>query len=333
MFFESRRRRPLSVRSAWAQAMHIGETLYLAGWVCVLVHLLVEILMVVGAVGKLYPVPSWVWIELDILVYVLAPVVWFRLLCVVCTHALRWAQKERYLYVALASGGAFVAALQPSTSWWTFVAFPLLSVTYIVHFGLDAHLPVRRRRKLQTDARFWAATGRRMHPGCSSAEWSSQHLDRALHWQFDSAPAAGVVSVWYCLDDRQWAREFCKHLLPDVRRGLFTLRHCVAGPGTRRSRKNAQVIKASAVAVVFVSAQMMASEAFTRYDVQEIAQQSVRGTPVLIVYISACALHGSGLQELQAVNSLEKPLAKLRRADRATVFYQTASFIRDHLCQ
>lgn len=316
MFFEPYRQRPRSVRSAWVRAVYTGEKLYLIGVGCVLVHVLVEILMVVGAVGKLYPVPSWVWIELALLVCVLAPIVWFRLLCVVSTHTLRLAQQEHYLCVALASAGAFVAALQPSTSWWTYVAFPLMSITYLFHFGLDARLPVRQLRR--------PPTRRRAQHGRSSARRSSG--------LFDCAPAAHLVSVWCSLDDSQWAQEFCKHLRPYVHQRLITLQQCIARPGIHRPGESAQVIESSAVVVVFVSAQMISNEGFMRHDVQEIVQRCAHGTRVLVFYISACTLHGSGLELLQAVNSLERPLAKLRKADRAAVFYQTASLIHDHFC-
>ena len=179
MLLDRQNQQPLSVNTVWKKATHIGEMLYLIGAALVLFHFFVEIGMLVGSIGKLYPTPPWVWEELNILVYLLAPIMWFRLLYVLSMYTLRFSQKENYACIAIVSAAAFVAALQPLAqpfAWYSYVGFPLLGITYAVQFTLDSRLSSRKSKEQTMSLRHRA----RIEQKNSSRHASPQQLPFTL---------------------------------------------------------------------------------------------------------------------------------------------------------
>lgn len=343
MILNQRNQRPISVNTAWAKATQIGEKLYLIGAALVLFHIVVEVGMIIGAVGKFYPVPQWVWEELNLLVFFLTPIIWFRLLCVISTHTLKFSQKENYFYVAIASGGAFAAALQSPTSWYPYLAFPLLSATYVAQFILDSRLPLRKERTQ-------AACPRTRHPattgkGGNPYPFSSQHPPSARFSQLQSfaqtvhrysqtpAPAARHIGIWCSPTDARFADRLRKHLQPKIWRGQIDLWDSEQiPPGSLWQEERAYAIQSADVVVILVSADLLASDLIARDELPQILLRSkLCGTLILLLYTSPCDISGSGLEEFYPVNLPDKPLAKLEPVDRERLLVQTVSAICRHL--
>jgi hypothetical protein len=332
MLLGQQNQQSLSVNTVWMKATHIGEILYLIGAALVLVHFFVEIGMLIGSIGKLYPAPRWIWEELNILVYVLAPIMWFRLLCVLSMYTLRFSQKENYAYIAISSAAAFVAALQPLTqplAWYSYVAFPLLGATYAVQFTLDSHLPSRKSEEQATSSRPPAGIEPQNGSRHSSPQQSPTFAQIAHAYHQPSASFTQRVGIWHSPADARFAERLRIHLQPKIWQGqidLWNPDHIQ--PGTKWQEERTRAIQSAAIAVVLVSADLMASDFIARYELPQILYRAMaQGTVILLLHVNPCNINGSGLEKFQPINSPDKPLAQLGPTDRDKILVRTASII------
>ncbi|HEY0755489.1 MAG TPA: TIR domain-containing protein, partial [Ktedonobacteraceae bacterium] len=318
---------------------------YLIGAALVLTHFFVEVGMLIGSIGKLYPAPQWIWEELNILVYLLAPIMWFRLLCVISTHDLRFSQKENYAYIAFVSAGAFAGAIQPNT-WYSYLAFPVLGATYIVQFTLDSRLPSPKTDKQVADlhSRPSAVKPNMAKLKRSSQHTSSQHPDSfasqsqifaqlARGYNASSIPLTQRVGIWHSPADARFAKRLRTHLQPNIRQGHIDLWDPdQIQPGAIWQEERIQAVQSAAVAVVLVSADLMASDFITRYELPQILFRAMtHGTVILLIHVSPCNIDGSGLERFHPINTPNKPLAQLGPSERDKILTQTVCIICQRL--
>jgi len=336
------------IGAVWAKTVAIGEVLFLIGAMLILVHFCAFVVALIGTISKRYAPPSWIWIELQVLVYFLAPIMWFRLLFVICTHNQRLSQMESYLYIFFASLGAFVlAALNLSTTtWYANAAFPLLGIGYAFQFVLDARLPGKRKksRQLRSPSRSrpiaTAPAANRFHvrPRQAQMAYSLQGIarpfKRSTPAEFHTpTPRVQSVGIWHSPADAKFAAKLRIHLQPKIREGAIGLWD--AGqilPGAAWEEERSRAVQSAGVAVVLVSAELMACDLIAGRELPQLLYRAMaQGTIILLLHVSPCNFEGSGLERFHPVNSPDRPLAKLERSDRDRILAEAARAICQRL--
>lgn len=333
------------IGTVWSKTVEIGEVLFLIGAVLIVVHFFVGVAALVCTLGKLYTPPPWLWIELKVLVYPLAPIMWLRLLFVASAHNLRPSQKKYYAYIFAIGLGAFILALN-LFAWYSNFAFPLLTIAYASQFVLDARLPGKRKKRKHQHTRSEPRTPTasqaksRLHVRqkqeqvAFSPQGAVESFKQSMFAKrYASVPLTQRVGIWYSPADAKFAAKLRTHLQPKIRQGVIDLWDAdQILPGALWREERTRAVQSAGVAVVLVSADLMASELIARDELPQLLFRAMtQGTIILLLHVSPCNFEGSGLERFHPVNSPDKPLAKLERSDRDRVLAQAAHAICQRL--
>jgi hypothetical protein len=346
VFDQQDQQRQSLTSTAWAKTVEIGEIVFLIGALLVIVHFVVGLAALVCSIGKIYTSPLWFWIELRVLVYPLALIMWLRLLFVVSTYNLRPSQKKNTTYILGLSIVAFLLALNPFASYAGY-AFPLLAVAYAIQFVLDARLTkgsrrVQRQHSPRSNPHFSAASQvkSRLYTPQEQEQrtfYPQGIVESLKHKKFKEdhtpMPPTQRVGIWYSSADERFANQLRTHLQPKIRQGAIDLwdAHHIQ-PGALWQEERTQAVHSAGVAVLLISAELMASELIARDELPQLLYRAMaQRTVVLRLHISPCNFEGTGLERFHPVNSPDKPLAKLERSDRDKVLAYTAQIIYQRL--
>jgi hypothetical protein len=144
---------------------------------------------------------------------------------------------------------------------------------------------------------------------------------------------AGKVFISYSHNDAKWLERLQVHLMPIEREGIIEFwddTKIIGGSNWRNEIQKA--IESSTVAVVFLSADFLASEFISEYELpQLLSRAEVGGTAILPVNVSPCLFTGSGLDVFQAINPPNKPLTSMTISEQEETFVKLAMTIRNKL--
>lgn len=138
-----------------------------------------------------------------------------------------------------------------------------------------------------------------------------------------------TVFISYSPADAPWLARLQKHLSPIIRAGLVDLWDDTRiQPGMRWREEIERAIDGAAVAIVLVSADLLASPFVLDYELPQFLRRAQDGgTVILPIIVSHCLFLDTELSVFEPVNDPAKPLAALRAADRDAVFLKVAKAI------
>jgi len=323
------------------RTIDVVEILFLVGALLVVLHFLGGLAALICTFERSFPVPSWIWTELKVFVYLVIPIMWFRLLSIVSTYQLRPNQKKQYIYIGIFSFIALMLAFNLS-AWYSNGAFPLLSITYVVQWMLDARLSAKSRRQRKVHLTSHTTTPRSIKKRLSTklkqrafSQHEASDILRQRKQAEGNTPArlSQKVGIWHCHADEKFAARLRTHLQPKIRQGVIDLWDASQiQPGTLWQNERAQAIQSCAVAVVLVSADLMACDSIACDELPQLLYRAMtQGTVILLLHVSPCDIMNSGLERFHPLNSPEKPLAKMERSDREKVLTQATHIICQRL--
>ncbi len=150
-------------------------------------------------------------------------------------------------------------------------------------------------------------------------------------------PACEQQKVFICYShkDVKWLEQLHVHLKPLERRGIIDRwddTKIPAGTIWREVIENA--IEAATVAVTLVSADFLASDFISKYELPTLLSRAeTRGTRILSVILSHCLFDECGLDIFQTVNLPSKPLKEMTPAARDKIWVKLAEAIQVSLEQ
>jgi hypothetical protein len=138
------------------------------------------------------------------------------------------------------------------------------------------------------------------------------------------------VLISYSHKDTRWLSRLVVHLRPIERAGLIDL---WADTRTKAGEDWVKQIEAAlaeaSVAILLVSADFLASEFITSKELPAVLRKArLRDCKILPLIVAPCLFsHIRDLQQFQAVNSPERPLARMRRVDAEAALVKTAEAV------
>ncbi len=327
------------VSTVWTKKAEIVEVLFLIGVLLIVLHI-ISLIALFYIFRRLSSVPSWIWTEPKVLVYPMTLTLWLRLLAIVPTHQLRPIQKKRYINIFLLSLAALVLALNFSV-WYSNAAFPLLSITYTAWI-LDACLAPKPRRKQKARLASYlpvAKPPKKSFPVNLKQTAFSQHRPsnffRRTHQIGYSTPARlpKKVGIWHHPADENFAKRLRTHLRSKIREDAIDLWDASQiQPGALWQDERAQATQSATVVLVLVSANLIACDSIMCDELPQLLRRAkTQGTVILVLHVRPCNFASSGLGRFQALNSPEKPLAKLGTSDRDMVLTRVTHIICQRL--
>jgi hypothetical protein len=142
------------------------------------------------------------------------------------------------------------------------------------------------------------------------------------------------VFISYSQKDRRWLTRLLVHLKPLERDGRIDLwADTRIKPGEDWGEEIESALLQARVAILLVSADFLASEFIASKELPRLVQKSKRGEcRVLCLVVGPCLFSQiRDLQPLQAINSPDRPLAKIRKAEAEGLLLKTAEAILKHL--
>jgi hypothetical protein len=145
--------------------------------------------------------------------------------------------------------------------------------------------------------------------------------------------ARRTVFISYSHEDRRWLKRLQVHMRPLVRDEQVELwddTMIKAGADWRSEIKHA--LASARVAILLVSADFLASDFIAGDELPTLLTAAKdEGAIIIPVIISYSQFRQTSLADFQPINSPDRPVIKLSRADRENVFAETASSIRSAL--
>ena len=147
------------------------------------------------------------------------------------------------------------------------------------------------------------------------------------------ASSSPLVGIWHSPVDGKIATRLRTHLQPQIREERIQLWDASEiRPGALWQRERAQALRSVTVAIVLVSADLMACDAIACNELPQLLNRAMtQGTTILLLHVSPCDITNSGLERFQPLNPSEKPLAKMGRADRDKIMAETTRIICQQL--
>jgi hypothetical protein len=141
------------------------------------------------------------------------------------------------------------------------------------------------------------------------------------------------VFISYSHADKQWLERLQRHLRPLERTGALVWDDTRLQPGSAWREEIRKALAETKVAVLLVSADVLASEFITTNELPPLlAAAEDDGATILPVIISPCRFERTeSLSRFHAVNDPQKPLVQLRTANRDRVFDDVARAVEDAL--
>jgi hypothetical protein len=335
--------------------VRIVEILFFIGLAMLCIHCLVAL----AAIGRLYLPPSWLWVELKMLIYPFAPVLGLRVLSTMSLYHLRSSQKEYYFYVLAATSLAMLMVMN-FTAIYANLALPVLCVAFFIQWMLDAQLSPSAHKRLYI--RSTSGTKRRKNttqdekkPMVLASQQSASELfertkqnissvsghlsQRGMGESFQLSASSmqqhsPCVAIWYSQDDKKYVEELRKHLRSKARRGVFLLLDAnQILPGALWQKERMQAIQAATVVVLLISAGFTACDLIAGDELPLLLHNAEKqGTPILLLHVSQCDLASTGLEKFAPLNDpRKKSLAMLKPAERAEILTQTSQIICQYL--
>ena len=140
--------------------------------------------------------------------------------------------------------------------------------------------------------------------------------------------------VSYSHKDIRWLERLQVHLRPLEKTGLIDVWDDTRiKPGSNWRQEIRAALAAAKAAVLLVSADFLASEFITTNELPPVlAAAKEEGSLILPVIVSPCLFTNiKELEQFQAVNSPERPLLKMKKADQEAVFLRLAKTVLEEL--
>nr|BBH93660.1 hypothetical protein KTA_18590 [Thermogemmatispora argillosa] len=128
-------------------------------------------------------------------------------------------------------------------------------------------------------------------------------------------PSRQRVFICYTREDREWLERLRTHLAPIERQGTFDVwDDTLISAGSRWEEKLEDAIARAGVAVVLVSAKLLASDfIMTRQLPKLLDRARLAGTLIIPIVVSPCLFEESELHGFEPANDPRKPLALLSK--------------------
>jgi nucleoside phosphorylase len=137
------------------------------------------------------------------------------------------------------------------------------------------------------------------------------------------------IFISYSHKDARWLKRLQVHLRPLEREGVIDLwddTKIAAGTNWREAIETA--IESSTAAVILVSADFLASEFISEYELPTLLLRAqAGGTIILPLIVAPCYYVGSRVEVFQAINSPNKPLTEMTSSERERTFVKLAEAI------
>jgi len=329
-------RAPSLAQVTWARTVSIVGILFFLS----MIILMVSTGAFIAAQNHLLSLPLWVWTWLEFAIVPMVVILWFQWLSVVGSYLLRLPHKEWYGGIFAASCGVLllVIHLPERGAVW---GLPILCVTYVAQWVLDAQLPSTGRRKggrrgslrkrTKVSRRTRSNTAKR--PSIPLQDYVVMHREQGnfssftkdISYRQDTIASKQNVVLWSSRTDEKYAVGLHKHLCLKERRGFIELWDMTrVKPGDQWQDQKRLAIQSAAVIILFASADFLKDELPMFRDVFNHAQ---REAAILVVYANFCDLSDSELGDYYPVNVKDRPLALLKPAERERIFDKTAQGI------
>ncbi|WP_322480505.1 TIR domain-containing protein [Thermogemmatispora sp.] len=127
------------------------------------------------------------------------------------------------------------------------------------------------------------------------------------------APSRQQVFICYAHEDRKWLKQLRRFLAPIEQKGLFDLwDDTLISAGSRWKEKLEDAIARAGVAIVLVSAKLLASDFVMTNQLPKLLERArLAGTLIIPIIVSPCLFEESELQHFEPANDPQKPLALL----------------------
>ncbi len=127
--------------------------------------------------------------------------------------------------------------------------------------------------------------------------------------------ASEHIFVSYSRTDRKWLQKLQTVLTPIVRREQFHVwDDSQIVPGSSWSKEIKQALKRSKIALLFVSAEFLASNFIVKHELPLIYEAEKEGLIVLWIAVGYCMYSYTEIAEYQALNNPGRPLVSMRGA-------------------
>lgn len=148
-----------------------------------------------------------------------------------------------------------------------------------------------------------------------------------------AASARKGVFISYSHADAEWLERLQKHLKPLQREGIEVWDDTRLKPGEPWREEIRAVLAAAKIAILLISADFLASDFIVTDELPPLLKAAAdEGTIILPVIVSASRFDRmENLSRFQAVNALNKPLVKMRRANQEEVLDNVARAVEDAL--
>jgi hypothetical protein len=146
-------------------------------------------------------------------------------------------------------------------------------------------------------------------------------------------PSRPKVFISYSRKDVKWLEQLQVHLKPLEQRGMIELWDDSQIAAGERWKKELEVaIQSSTIALMLVSANFLASDFISEYELPKLLSQAESGgTTILPVIVSPCLIAGSGIDPFRSINPPDKPLSTMKPSVREQIFVKLAETITKKL--
>ena len=144
------------------------------------------------------------------------------------------------------------------------------------------------------------------------------------------------VVISYSHKDSRWLSRLVVHLQPIKKAGLIDLwADTRIKPGENWVKQIEAALARASIAILLVSADFLASEFVTSKELPALLGKARRkDCKILPLIVAPCLFsHIRDLQQFQAVNSPERPLASMRRVDAEAALVKTAEAVLGHVAR
>ena len=138
------------------------------------------------------------------------------------------------------------------------------------------------------------------------------------------------VFVSYCHEDDEWLKRLKVHLRPLIRLGLVDVWDDTRiSPGLTWEAEITNALSRARVAVLLVSADFLASDFLVDTEIPALLHRAAQGGVLILPVVVGPCLYEEHeeLSRYQSVNSPEKPLSSLTRADSEAILVSLARSI------
>jgi len=142
--------------------------------------------------------------------------------------------------------------------------------------------------------------------------------------------ARDQVFICYSHKDKRWLNDLKTHLMPFVRNGLVTTwSDEKIPPGAEWFEEIKRALAATKVAVLLVTKDFLASEFIHEHELTPLLKEAEKGDVCIVwIPVRACSYKETKLKDYQAAIDPDKPLAKIKKANRDEAWVRICKEIR-----